>query len=138
MTANATLRYLRMSPRKVRLVADFVRGLPVERALIQLDHLSKEAAAPVAKLIRSAIANAVTNHGMLKEGLVVHRIAVNEGPTMKRFTPKAQGRATPIRKRMSHVHVTVAGASVAEAPSAIAPKKRAARVKTATTSKKNA
>ena len=94
-----------MSPRKVRLLADMVRGMDVANAIIQLTFSSKDAARPVRKLIESAAANAVNNHGMTKEKLVVSTITVDGGPTIKRSTPRAHGRATPIRKRTSHVNV---------------------------------
>ncbi|MBT6254417.1 50S ribosomal protein L22 [Candidatus Uhrbacteria bacterium] len=103
--SKAKLRFLRMSPRKVRLLADMVRGMDVANAIIQLTFSSKDAARPVRKLIESAAANAVNNHGMEKEKLVVSTITVDGGPTIKRSTPRAHGRATPIRKRTSHVNV---------------------------------
>jgi len=103
--SKATLRFLLMSPRKVRLVVDMVRGTSVSSALKQLTFSSKQAARPVRKLIESAVANAVNNHGMNKESLMVSTITVDGGPTIKRSTPRAQGRATPIRKRTSHINV---------------------------------
>lgn len=100
-------KFIRVAPRKTRLVAGLVRGLPVEEARKQLMFSPKIAAKPVLKAIDSAVANAVHNHKMSAEGLVVSRITVDEGPKIKRFTPRAQGRATPIRLRMSHITVWV-------------------------------
>ncbi|MEK7094995.1 MAG: 50S ribosomal protein L22 [Patescibacteria group bacterium] len=107
-TAKAILRNLRMAPLKVRLAADMVRGLPIDRAVIQLAMNRKAASLPVKKLIESAAANAVTNHGLKKELLFVWRIFVDEGVTIHRSMPRAQGRATPIRKRASHITVVLA------------------------------
>lgn len=107
-TASATLRRLRMAPRKVRLVVDLVRGRRLNDALSQLRVSPKSAARPVRKLIESAAANAVNNHHLHREALFVQTITVDDGPTIKRFTPRAFGRATTIRKRMSHVMVTLA------------------------------
>lgn len=100
-------KFIRVAPRKTRLVAGLVRGLPVEEARKQLMFSPKIAAKPVLKAIDSAVANAVHNHKMSAEGLMVSRITVDEGPKIKRFTPRAQGRATPIRLRMSHITVWV-------------------------------
>ena len=100
-------KFIRVAPRKTRLVATLVRGLPVEEARKQLMFSSKIAAKPVLKAIDSAVANAVHNHKLSPEGLIVSRITVDEGPKIKRYTPRAQGRATPIRLRMSHITVWV-------------------------------
>lgn len=100
---RATLRYLRMSPRKVRLVVDMVRGQPVEEALNLLAFSSRAAARPVSKLLRSAVANADVKEGYDLDNLVVKGAWVDEGPTWRRFMPRAMGRATRIRKRTSHV-----------------------------------
>lgn len=96
-----------MSPRKVRLVAGLVRGKKADYALSQLKFVGKVAGQPVAKLIESAIANAVNNFGLEKSNLFVKEITVDGGPTIKRWTPRAHGRATPINKRTSHVSVTL-------------------------------
>lgn len=100
-------KFIRVAPRKTRLLAGLVRGLTVEEARKQLMFSQKEAAQPMLKAINSAVANAVHNHKMSPEGLVVSRVLVDEGPKIKRFTPRAQGRATPIRLRMSHITVWV-------------------------------
>lgn len=107
-SAQATLRFLRMSPRKVRLVADMVRGQHVDTALAQLWHNKKAASRPVRKLIESAAANAVNNHNLERSALIIQTITVDDGPTMKRFMPRAHGRATMLRKRSSHLRVVVA------------------------------
>lgn len=105
--STAHLRYLRLAPRKVRVIADTVRGKQVEAALAQLKWTPKAAARPVAKLIRSAIANAEQKaKGNLDiDRLYVKTIMVDQGPTMRRFMPRAMGRATRINKKTSHVTV---------------------------------
>ena len=107
MQAQAKLRYLRISPRKVRLVADLVRNRPAEEALKTLRFTAKSASRPLKKLIESAVANAENNHWLDIDVLWVREIQVNEGPTLKRFRPRAQGRAFPILKRTSHVSVVL-------------------------------
>jgi large subunit ribosomal protein L22 len=105
--STAHLRHLRLAPRKVRVIADTVRGKQVEAALAQLRWTPKAAARPVAKLIRSAIANAeLKAKGALDiDRLYVKTIMVDQGPTMRRFMPRAMGRATRINKKTSHVTV---------------------------------
>jgi len=100
---KAKLSYLRMGPKKVRLVADMIRGRRVTRALNTLTLLNKRPAKPLLKLLNSAVANAKHNHSLEVENLVVKSIMVDGGPVLKRFTPKAHGRATPIRERTSHI-----------------------------------
>ena len=107
MQANATLRFLRIAPRKVRLVADMIRGKPVQDAINALRFTRKSASLPLRKLIESAVANAENNHGLDIDTLWVREIRVDEGPTLKRFSPRAQGRAFPIMKRTSHVAVVL-------------------------------
>lgn len=107
MEARAKLSYLRISPRKVRLVADLVRNRSAEEALKTLRFTPKAASRPLKKLIESAVANAENNHGLDIDTLWVRDIQVNEGPTLKRFRPRAQGRAFPIMKRTSHVSVVL-------------------------------
>lgn len=107
MKATAKLRFLRMSPRKVRLVADMVRGKKLDQAMETLNFLNKRAARPLAGLIESAAANAGNKEGMDTDSLFISAITVDEGPTMKRFMPRAMGRATMILKRSSHVNVTL-------------------------------
>ncbi len=92
-----------MSPRKVRLVVDAVRGMAVAPALAQLTFMSRAAARPVKKLLESAIANAEHNFKLDREGLYIKAALVNQGPTLKRWRPRAMGAAAPILKRTSHV-----------------------------------
>ncbi len=108
METTAKLRHLRQSPRKVRLVADLIRTLPVERALEQLKFSTKKAAQPITKLLNSAIANAIHNHKMSKDNLFIKEIRVDEGATLKRWRARAMGRAGAIRKRTSHIIITLA------------------------------
>ena len=106
---KASVTSVRISPRKVRMVVDAVRGKSVSQAMSILAFTRKKAALPVQKLLKSAVANAVENNGIDDvDNLLIDRIAVDEGPTLKRFTPRARGRATPIRKRTSHLVVRVA------------------------------
>ena len=102
---RASARYLRTAPRKVRLVADQVRGLPVPEARTLLDFSPRGAARDVGKLVASAAANAENNHELVGDDLRIYAIAADEGPTLKRFRPRAMGRATRIRKRTSHLTI---------------------------------
>jgi large subunit ribosomal protein L22 len=105
---KASVTSVRISPRKVRMVADAVRGKSVSQALSILTFTRKKAAVPVQKLLKSAVANAVENDGVDDvDNLMIDRIAVDEGPTLKRYTPRARGRATPIRKRTSHIRIAL-------------------------------
>lgn len=108
MATKATLKYARLSPQKMRLVADQIRGLPVDRALNILAFSNKKGADIVKKLLESAIANAEHNDAADIDELKVSSICVDQGPTLKRLRPRARGRADRIIKRMSHVTVTVA------------------------------
>ena len=107
MEAVATLRYGRMATRKIRLVVDLVRGKRVEEAMSILSFTPKVAARVVKKLIKSAMANAENKGDIDVDTLYIKRIFVDEGPTLKRFTPRAMGRATSIRKRTSHITVVL-------------------------------
>jgi large subunit ribosomal protein L22 len=100
---RVVLKYLRMSPRKVRAVVDTIRGRKVERALAILDFTNRAAAAPIAKMLRAAVANAANSENIDVDTLVVKEIHVDQGPTLKRFIPRAMGRATMIQKKTSHV-----------------------------------
>ncbi|HYE22078.1 MAG TPA: 50S ribosomal protein L22 [Verrucomicrobiae bacterium] len=104
---KAFARYIHVSPRKLRLVADLVRKSKVEDALEQLRYSSKNAALPIAKVINSAIANAVHNFNYKKEDLVVKSITVDGGPVYRRMEPRAQGRGFIVRKRTSHINVVL-------------------------------
>lgn len=108
MEAKAQAKFIRMSPRKVRLVVDLIRGLDVEEAVNQLSFMAKAAARPVLKLLNSGVANAVNNLQWKKDNLYIKAITVGGGPTLKRWQPKAFGRATPIRKRSSHIFLVLA------------------------------
>ncbi len=107
MRVQAHGRYLRQSPYKVRRVLDLVRGLPVEEARHVLDLTERRAADYVRKVLNSAVANAESNHALEAEELLVVEAFANEGPTLKRWQPRARGRATRIRKRTSHVTIVV-------------------------------
>lgn len=109
MHTKASLRSLRIAPRKVRLLIDLIRGMNVENALVQLRFSKKDAAVPVRKLLESAIANAKHNHSMKGDSLVVKTAFVDGGPTLHRWKPRAMGRATPIRKRTSHITLVLEG-----------------------------
>lgn len=108
METAAKLRYAIISPQKVRLVADQIRGLPVARALEILEFSPRKAAAIVRKVVDSAIANAEHNNGADIDELRIARIFVDEGPMYKRIQPRAKGRANRILKRTSHITVAVA------------------------------
>ena len=107
MEVTAKARFIRMSPRKVRLVADLIRGLDVDKAEVQLNFSVKAAARPVLKLLRSAIANAEHNHKLEHDNLFVKVITVDGGPMLKRWRARAFGRAAPIRKRTSHINIVL-------------------------------
>lgn len=107
MEAKAIARYVRISPRKVRVVVDLVRGKRVDEALAILRHTPKRAAEVVGKVIKSAAANAEHNLDMAKDNLYVAEAYVDQGPTLKRFHPRQRGQAFPILKRSSHVTVVV-------------------------------
>ena len=108
MEAKATLRYARISPRKVKIVIDLIRNKPVGQALAILRHTPKAASPIVEKLINSAIANAENNHNMSADNLYVKEIYAKPGPILKRIQPRAQGRAFRINKRTSHITVVLA------------------------------
>jgi len=108
MQAMAKLRYAHISPQKGRLVADQIRGLPVEKALDLLSFSDKKAAVMIKKILDSAIANAENNEGADIDELRVSKVFVDEGPTMKRIRARAKGRSSRILKRTSHITVTVA------------------------------
>ena len=112
MSAKAVARFIRMSPRKVRLVVDQIRGCAVNEAYARLQFSKKAAAEPVEKTLRSAVANAqfrAEDEGEFVDidDLVVREVFVDEGPTLRRFKAAAMGRAAPRRRRMSHITVVV-------------------------------
>ena len=106
-SARATARFVRVSPMKARRVINLVRGKSVSEALSILKYAPQGAAEPVAKVVASAAANAENNFGLDPRTLVVSECWANEGPTMRRYQPRAQGRAFQIRKRTSHITVVV-------------------------------
>lgn len=108
MEVTAKLRYLRIAPRKVRLVADLIRGKNVEEATHILNFVRKRAAKPILKLLNSAIANATHNFQLKKENLYIAKITVDEGPKLKRWRPRARGIAYEIQKKTSHVTLVLA------------------------------
>src|SRR5581483_2639923 len=104
---NARARFVRVAPRKARLVADQVRGLPLEDALPLLRFSTRGAARDIRKLLESAAANAEANHDLVADDLLIKDIHVDEGPTLRRYRPRALGRATRINKRTSHIAVAL-------------------------------
>ena len=127
--AFASARYVRITPMKARRVVDLVRGVPVDQALSILEFAPQAASETVHKVLRSAVANAETTEGLDTHDLVVSVAHVDVGPTMKRWRPRAQGRATRINKRTSHITLVVTPA----AEPAPRPVKKAAAKKAATT-----
>ena len=118
MESRCVTRFVRVTPRKMRLVADLVRGKNVHEAVNLLKFTTRSAAQPTLKAIHSAVANLINSDagkGVNEDQLFVKTIFVDEGPTMKRFMPRAQGRAAPIMKRMSHLTVFVATPEAHEA-----------------------
>jgi large subunit ribosomal protein L22 len=146
---RAQAKYVRMSPRKARLVAEHIRGRSVPEARAVLAFTSREAAGVLQKVLQSAVSNAEANHGIAEERLYVKATYVDGGPVMKRWRARARGRVARIRKRTCHITVTLveapltameaaaepAQAQTAEAP---APKRAPTRKKTASASKKKA
>ena len=108
MRVRAHARYIRMSPYKVRQVLGLIRGLPVQEVDQLLSFTNRAAAEPVRKVLRSAVANAEHNHALDADELIVAEAYADEGPTLRRWRPRARGRATRIRKRTSHITVVVA------------------------------
>ena len=106
-TAEATLRYARISARKVKIVADLIRGKKVDEALAIVKFTPKASSELIEKLLKSAIANAENNHEMKHENLYVAEIFANQGPTLKRIRPAAKGSAVRIRKRTSHITIVL-------------------------------
>ena len=104
---RASARYVRVAPRKARLVADQVRGKHIDDARSLLQFSPRTAADDIAKVIESAAANAEANHELIGDEMIVHEIRIDEGPTLKRYRPRAMGRATPINKRTCHISVAL-------------------------------
>ncbi len=106
-TAQATLKYARISPRKVKIVADLIRGKDVKEALAIVKFTPKASSDILEKLLKSAISNAENNHDMRMENLYISEIYANQGPTLKRVRPAAKGSAVRIRKRTSHITIVL-------------------------------
>ena len=104
---RAHAKYVRTSARKARLVCDHIRGKSVQEARAILAHANRDVARDWTKLLESAVANAEHNHELVGDELRIHAVKADEGPTLKRFRPRAMGRATPIRKRTSHLSITL-------------------------------
>ena len=132
--AIATAKFIRMSPTKARQVVDLIRGRHVEDAQRVLQFTPRSASPVVAKVLASAVANAENNRGLPGDELVVARAWVDEGPTLKRFRPRAQGRATRIRKRTCHISVVVGRPAELSLPE---PKKSTAKKTTKKSSAKS-
>jgi len=115
LEAKAVEKFIRISPRKLRYVADAIRTKRVDDAVDLLTFTTKKAALIIRKAVQSAAANATENHKMNEDDLVVEKIFINEGPILKRFRPRARGRATKIRKRTSHLTVIVSDGREEEA-----------------------
>ncbi|MCK5566985.1 MAG: 50S ribosomal protein L22 [Actinomycetia bacterium] len=115
MEAKAVEKFIRISPRKLRYVADIIRSKKVGEVVDILTFTQKKAAGIMRKAVQSAAANATENHDMNEDDLVVEKVFVNEGPILKRFRPRARGRATKIRKRTSHLTVIVSDGREEEA-----------------------
>ncbi|MDW7676962.1 MAG: 50S ribosomal protein L22 [Bacillota bacterium] len=107
MEAKAVARHVRIAPRKAKLVADLIRGKKVDEALAILKFTPRGASPVIEKVVKSAVANAENNHNLDKGNLYIAEIYANQGPTLKRFRPRAQGRASQILKRTSHIGVTL-------------------------------
>lgn len=105
--AKATAKYLRVAPRKVRLVVDLIRGKEIGEVLSILRFSPQKGAKFVEKVVRSAVANAEHNYDMMADELIVLRAYVDQGPTLKRFKPRAYGRANSLRHRTSHITIVV-------------------------------
>ena len=107
MEARAELRFARISARKAKIVLDLIKGKKADEALAILKYTNKAASPIISKILKSAIANATNNHSMNESKLVVAEAYANQGPTMKRISPRAQGRAYRIRKRTSHIKIVL-------------------------------
>ena len=127
MEARAQARYVRVTPQKARRVVNLIRGMQADQAQSLLRYAEQAASEPIGKVLDSAIANATNNFNMNPDGLVVKEAFVDEGPTMRRIRPRAQGRAYRIRKRTSHITVVVSSPADAAMTAKPAAKKAAAK-----------
>ena len=123
-TQVVKLNYLKMAPRKVRLVANTLRGLPVNEAEARLSLFSQRSAGPLLKLLRSAINNAKNNQQLLADNLIIKEVRVDEGPSLKRFRARAMGRGMSIHKKSSHVTLVLA-----QSDKTVAPRFKVQRIK---------
>lgn len=121
MNVRATAKMVGTSSRKVSLVAALIRGQKAQDAVAVLIQTPKRASSPVGKVLQSAIANAENNYNLNARDLVVESVVIGPGPTLKRFRPRAQGRAFPIRKRTSHITVVLADSKAAQAAAKASP-----------------
>jgi large subunit ribosomal protein L22 len=136
MAVKAVTKYTRMSAFKARNVARHIQGRPALDALALLEFYPQKAARLIGKTLKSAIANAENNNALDPATLIVKEATIGEGPTFKRFRPKARGSAGPIRKRTSHIRIILDERT--EAPAAVAPKKKTAKKAAKTAAKKTA
>ncbi len=138
MEVHAYARFVRIAPRKVRLVVDLIRGAAVPEALIRLQTANKGAALAVTKLLKSAMANAAHNFKLDPMGLKISMIRVDEGPMLKRQDTRAQGRAEIIRKRTSHISLTLSSLTAKKEEKVVeeAPKAKVAKKTVRKTTKK--
>ena len=127
MEARAQARYVRVTPQKARRVVDLIRGMNASDAQAVLAFAPQAASEPIGKVLASAVANAANNHAMDARSLVVSAAFVDEGPTMKRIRPRAQGRAYRIRKRSSHITVVVSDGQSNISPARVSAAKKAAK-----------
>jgi len=127
MEVRSLYRYARISPLKARDVAREIQGLPVSHALDILTFTPRKAALLIGKTLKSALANAENNHNLAVDGLVVKEAVVNDGPTFKRFKPRARGSAGAIRKRTSHITIVLTDDSATEEPKEKAKSKKTAK-----------
>jgi large subunit ribosomal protein L22 len=116
MEVVAKAKFIKMAPRKVRLVADMIRGKKAAAALDMLEFSTRWASEPMQKVLRAAIANAEHNFNLKKEDLFIKSVRVDGGPMLKRWAPKAHGRATQIRKHMSHIEIILGEMKKKEKP----------------------
>lgn len=132
---KASAKSVQMPPRKIGEVASLVRGRTVTDALEILNHVPRRAAIPVSKVIKSAAANAVNNHSLIEDSLVIDTLNVSPGPRLKRYRPIARGRANPFQRKTTHIMVTVSGDEKRAKSKATTPKSTTKANKTKTTVK---
>jgi len=123
MKIKAEAKFIRTNPRKIRLIADLVRSMKPEEALIILKNMPQRAAITFSKVLKQAIANSVNNHNLPKDSLKIHSIEVNQGSTYKRWNPVSRGRAHAIQKKTSHIKIILEGEKTKK-PAKIAKSKK--------------